>query len=116
MIKIRIPTALRQHTGNQKDIEVDLDGLPDRCKTIAHAIGELLVGHPELFKYLCDPGAIASEKTGILRSFVTIFIYDPDAGHEADEDMRHYKGVHTPIGQDTQLYIAASIAGGSYAA
>ncbi|MFA7308638.1 MAG: hypothetical protein WC045_01025 [Patescibacteria group bacterium] len=106
-IKVRIPSALRQYTGNQKDIQVPFyEGM-----TVAQALCFVVHKHPDVEKQMIntekglvhDP--VTSEPLGVeLRNFLAVYV--------DDEDIRYLDGVHTMLGCTSMVAVASSIAGG----
>lgn len=89
MASIKIPTPLRQYTGDQAIVEAD-------GTTVAEALQSLVTQYPELEQHIFNDGQ--------LRSFVNVFL--------DDEDIRFLDGEATEIDSDTNLRIIPSIAGG----
>jgi molybdopterin/thiamine biosynthesis adenylyltransferase/rhodanese-related sulfurtransferase/molybdopterin converting factor small subunit len=89
-VTIQIPTALRQFTGGNAQIEVE-----------AGTAGEALTGltsiYSELRRHLYDD-------QNALRSFVNVYVND--------EDVRHQSGSETKLKDGDTLMIVPSIAGG----
>lgn len=90
MTTIRIPTPLRPYTGGQAEIPVS-------GATVGAALADLTTRHPALQKHLYT-------EAGELRAFVNIFLND--------EDIRHGRGVDSPLQEKDRLMIVPSIAGG----
>lgn len=89
MPTIRIPTPLRQYTGNNSAISVD-------GNTAGAALDNLTQSYPELRQHLFE-----GDK---LRSFVNIYLNE--------EDIRYLEGEETTVADDDTLMIIPSIAGG----
>jgi len=87
---IHIPAPLRAYTNH--DAQVAVAG-----KTAGAALAELVAHHPQLKPHLYD-------EHGRLRSFVKVYVND--------EDIRYLDGETTPLGDDDELFIVPSIAGG----
>ncbi len=90
MATIRIPTPLRAYTSNQAEVKVT-------GATVGALLADLTQQHPTLKQHLY------SDK-GELRAFVNIFLNE--------EDIRHIRGVDTPVQDSDKLMIVPSIAGG----
>ncbi len=90
MPTLRIPTPLRPYTEGQSEISV-------QGQTVGEALDDLTSQYPELKKHLYSD-------VGDLRAFVNLFL--------GEEDVRHLKGVETPLKDDDKLRIIPSIAGG----
>ncbi len=90
MPDIKIPTPLREYTGNNAQIEVS-------GSTVEDALANLVEQYPELEQHIF--------KDGELRSFVNIFI--------GEDDIRFLQGVETELNSDDRLRIIPSIAGGA---
>ena len=90
MIKILIPTPLRQYAGGNSAVEVS-------GTNAGEALAALVSKHPELRKNLyTDEGKI--------RSFVNIYVND--------EDIRYLSKDATPLKEGDTVSIVPSIAGG----
>ncbi len=92
MPTIRIPTPLRQYTGNLS--VVDVEG-----RTAGAALDRLAEEYPQLRQHLFEDGQ--------LRSFVNVFLNE--------EDIRYLDGAETAVDDNDTLMIIPSIAGGSMA-
>lgn len=90
MPTLRIPTPLRPYTGGASEIPVDTG-------SVAAALDKLVTHYPALSVHLFTD-------EGELRAFVNLFLND--------EDVRYINGVETALGEDDQLMIIPSIAGG----
>ncbi|PJF40326.1 MAG: MoaD/ThiS family protein [Chloroflexi bacterium] len=90
MPQIKIPTPLREYTGNEAQVVVE-------GTTVGSALENLVEQHPDLQPHLFENGQ--------LRQFVNIFI--------DDEDVRFLDGLDTEIDADDNLRIIPSIAGGA---
>jgi len=90
-VTITIPTALRQFTGGESQIEV-------QANTAGAALDELTQKFTELRRHLYDD-------KNTLRSFVNVYVND--------EDIRHQSGVDTPLKDGDAVMIVPSIAGGA---
>lgn len=88
MAKIKIPTPLRQYTGN--NAEIDVTG-----ETVGQALSDLTTRYPELKTHLYN-----GEQ---LRNFVNVFV--------GEEDIRFRDGLDTLLDGEN-LRIIPSIAGG----
>lgn len=89
-VKIRIPTALRQYVGDQKDVAVE-------GGTVQELLDNLVASHPDIKKNLF-------EEDGKMRNFVVVYV--------DDEDIRYLDGVNTKVSESNMVAIAAAIAGG----
>jgi len=89
-VTVRIPTQLRNLSGNAA--EVDVEG-----STVAEALKALEGAHPGFGERLFDD-------TGQLRRFVNVFV--------ADEDIRFLQGVDTPLAVGQTISIVPAVAGG----
>jgi len=87
---IRIPTPLRPYTDRQAAVQVE-------GRTVKEALDALTARHPQLAVHLRDD-------QGRIRSFVNVYL--------GDDDVRHLQGDDTPVGEDDELTIVPSIAGG----
>ncbi len=90
MKTLRIPTPLRPYAEGASEIEL-------QAETAGKALVELTTRYPTLQTHLF------TEK-GDLRSYVNLFVNE--------EDIRHLKGVDTPLQEGDRLMIIPSIAGG----
>jgi len=89
-VRVNIPRALLNRTGNQRWVEVHGD-------TIRELINALDAAYPGLKFNLCF-------ETGELRQFVNIFVQG--------EDARALQGLDTPVPPGATVYLIHSIAGG----
>ncbi|MAE69261.1 MAG: molybdenum cofactor biosynthesis protein MoeB [Gemmatimonadetes bacterium] len=89
--EILIPTPLRRFSNNESSVFVE-------ATTVGEAFERLVVDHPELRRHLFA-------ESGALRSYVNVFL--------GDEDIRHLRGVETPLEAGVLLTIVPAIAGGS---
>ncbi len=91
MPNVRIPTPLRQYVGGNAEVAV-------QGGTAGDALGDLVQQHPDLKQHLYTGD-------GKLRSFVNVY--------KGDEDIRYLDGQDTEVGENDELSIIPSIAGGS---
>jgi molybdopterin converting factor small subunit len=91
MIKIHIPTPLRQYVGKQGTVEV-------QGGTVGQALSGLVTHHPDLRRHLYTDD-------GKLRAFVNVYLND--------EDIRYLQKEDTPVKESDNISIVPSIAGGS---
>ncbi|MDG6994597.1 MAG: molybdopterin-synthase adenylyltransferase MoeB [Nitrososphaerota archaeon] len=92
MVKVLIPTALKQYTeGSKTQINV-------KASTVAEALAGILKENQRLAKHIVD-------EEGNLRNFVNIFLNS--------EDIRHLNGQQTKVSDSDTLRIVPAIAGGS---
>jgi molybdopterin converting factor small subunit len=89
-VTVRIPTQLRNLSGNAAEVEVE-------GSTVAEALKALEAAHPGFGERLFDD-------SGALRRFVNVFL--------ADEDIRFLQGVDTPITEGQTVSIVPAVAGG----
>ncbi len=90
MPTIKIPTPLRPFTGGNPAVSV-------AGETVEAALQDLAVRFPDLRKHLY-------QESGELRPFVNVFL--------SEENVRHLKGVSTPVKDNDILRIVPSMAGG----
>jgi molybdopterin converting factor small subunit len=90
MTTLRIPTPLRPYAEGQSEVTV-------QGTTVGEALDDLVIQFPSLKKHLFTDG-------DELRPFVNLFL--------GGEDIRHLRGVDTPITDGDKLMIIPSIAGG----
>lgn len=90
-VKIVIPTALRQYTGNTDVVEVE-------AKNVQEALGRLVGRYDPLRRHLYADD-------GHLRNFVNIYVNE--------EDVRYLQKDATPLKDGDTVSIVPSIAGGS---
>ncbi len=89
-VKIVIPTALRQHTNNQDELQLN-------SRDVKSALQELTTTYPNLKRYLYS-------ENGRLRSFINLYLNE--------EDVRYLSGEETPLKDGDVLMIIPAIAGG----
>ena len=87
---IHIPTPLRSYTDGNASVKVS-------ASTAGEALDALTTKHEGLARHLRDD-------SGKLRSFVNVYL--------GDEDIRFLEKEATPVGEDDELTIVPSIAGG----
>lgn len=90
MIKIQIPTPLRQYVDKQPSVEV-------HAGTVSEALSSLVSKHPDLRRHLFT-------EDNKLRSFVNVYVND--------EDVRYLQREATAIKDNDMISIVPSIAGG----
>ncbi len=90
MLKVHIPTPLRQYAGKQAAVEVN-------GGTVAEVLGSLVKRHPDLRRHLYTDD-------GKLRAFVNVYVND--------EDIRYLQKEATQVKDDDNISIVPSIAGG----
>ena len=90
MARVLIPTSLQQFAGGEDELE-------GTGSTIREVLDDVMAAYPNLKKQLY------SDK-GELRHFVNLY--------KGDVDTRTLQGMDTPVGEDEELSIVPSIAGG----
>ena len=90
MATVRIPTQLRNLSGDQAEVKVE-------GGTVGEVLAALDAAHPGFRGRLFDDG-------GQLRRFVNVFV--------ADEDVRFLKGLDTPVTEAQTVSIIPAVAGG----
>ena len=90
-MKVIIPTALRQHTNNEDELQLD-------SGSVRSALHELVTTFPDLKRYLYA-------ENGRLRNFINIYLNE--------EDVRYLSGEDTPLKDGDTLMIVPAVAGGS---
>lgn len=90
MVKVHIPTPLRQYAGKQAAVEV-------KAGTVADALTNLVAEHPDLRRHLYT-------EDGKLRAFVNVYLND--------EDIRYLQKEATTVRESDTISIVPSIAGG----
>lgn len=89
-VKVIIPTALRQHTNNEDEVEFN-------ARTVRDALTQLVTVYPNLKRYLYADG-------DRLRNFINIYVNEVD--------MREGDGEETSLKDGDTLMIVPSVAGG----
>jgi molybdopterin synthase sulfur carrier subunit len=89
-ITVRIPTPLRNLTGDQETVQVE-------GATVAELVDALETQHPGIKDRICD-------ENGAFRRFVNFYLND--------EDIRFKDGANTPVKDGDELSIIPAIAGG----
>ena len=89
---IHIPTPLRQYSEKKASVEV-------QGGTVGDALSSLITQHPELKRHLYT-------EAGKLRSFVNVYVND--------EDVRYLLKEATSVGENDNISIVPSIAGGRH--
>lgn len=90
MVTVRIPTQLRNLSGNAAEVKVE-------GATVADVLKALDAQHPGF-------GERLFEESGALRRFVNVFV--------ADEDIRFLQGIDTAVEEGTVVSIVPAVAGG----
>jgi sulfur-carrier protein len=90
MAILRIPTQLRNLSGNASEVKVE-------GATVADVLKGLDAQHPGFGERLFDD-------QGALRRFVNVFV--------ADEDIRFLQNLETPVEDATVVSIVPAVAGG----
>lgn len=90
MIKVRIPTAMRQLTGGASAVEV-------AGETVKEVLDALVSVHPGVSERLFD-GA------GKLRRFVNVFV--------EEDDIRYADGINTKVADGQTVSLLPAVAGG----
>lgn len=93
VVKVMIPTPLRQYTERKDTVEIE-------ASSVADALQRLTAQFNGLRKHLFND-------EGKLRSFVNIYLND--------EDIRYLQKDQTPVNSNDVISIVPSIAGGSLA-
>jgi len=91
-VKVIIPTALRQHTNDEDELELN-------ARTVSDALKELITAFPNLRKQIYS-------ETGKLRSFINVYLNE--------EDIRYKDGEKTALKDGDILMIVPAVAGGSH--
>jgi sulfur-carrier protein adenylyltransferase/sulfurtransferase len=92
-VKVIIPTALRQHTGDEDELQLN-------ARTVSDALKELVTAFPNLRRHLFS-------ESGRLRSFINIYLNE--------EDIRYKDGEGTALKDGDTLMIVPAVAGGAHA-
>lgn len=90
-VTVRIPTPLRQYTANQREVHID-------GRTVSEVLSKLVASHGQLKQHFFD-------ERGELRGFVNVYVNN--------EDIRHGKGVETPVKAGDTVVIVPAVAGGA---
>jgi molybdopterin/thiamine biosynthesis adenylyltransferase/rhodanese-related sulfurtransferase/molybdopterin converting factor small subunit len=91
MIRVMIPTPLRQYVGNKESVVVE-------GRTVHDVLQQLASMNQQLSRQLFD-------EKGQLRNFVNVYVNE--------EDVRYLQREATPLKDGDTIYIVPSIAGGS---
>lgn len=94
MIKVRIPTQLRQLVGGRGEIE--LEG----ASSVRELLEKIGADHPQFLERIVDEG-------GEIRRFVNVYV--------GDEDVRFLNGLDTRLEGSATVSILPAVAGGSSA-
>ena len=90
-VTVRIPTPLRNLTGEQATVEVD-------GATVGEVVKALDAAHPGI-------GERVLGEDGQVRRFVNVFV--------DDEDIRFQQGLDTPVREGATVSIIPAVAGGA---
>jgi molybdopterin/thiamine biosynthesis adenylyltransferase/rhodanese-related sulfurtransferase/molybdopterin converting factor small subunit len=91
-VKVIIPTALRQHTNNEDELQLN-------AHTVGDALKELTTSFPNLRKHLYS-------ESGRLRNFINVYLNE--------EDIRYRDGEGTALKDGDTLMIVPAVAGGAH--
>jgi sulfur-carrier protein adenylyltransferase/sulfurtransferase len=91
-VKVIIPTALRQHTNDEDEFQLN-------ARTVGDALKELVTAFPNLRKHLYS-------ESGRLRNFINVYLNE--------EDIRYKEGESTPLKDGDTLMIVPAVAGGAH--
>ncbi len=92
-VKVIIPTALRQHTQDEDEFQLN-------ARTVSDALKELVTAFPSLRRHLYS-------ESGRLRSFINIYLNE--------EDIRYKEGEGTALKDGDVIMIVPAVAGGAHA-
>ncbi|MDR2029464.1 MAG: MoaD/ThiS family protein [Treponema sp.] len=90
-ITIQIPTALRNFTDRQEEVQA-------AGATVGAAIAALAEQHPDIRRHLY-------QEDGGLRSFINVFV--------GDVNIKNLQGLDTPLADGVVLMLVPAIAGGA---
>src|SRR4029077_9734591 len=91
-VTVIIPTALRQHTDDEDELQLN-------ARTVSDALKELVTTFPDLRRHLYS-------ESGRLRNFINIYLNE--------EDIRYKDGESTALKDGDILMIVPAVAGGSH--
>ena len=91
MARVRIPTLLRPAVGGAA--EVDAGG-----STIGEVLAAVADEHPRF-------GELAFERDGSLKRYLAVFL--------GDQDVRHLRGLDTPVPDGAEIIVLPAASGGS---
>ena len=90
-IVVRLPQALAEDAGGQKELSLDL--APDA--SLADLLAVVSDQYPALGRRVCD-------ETGAIRRFVNVYV--------GEEESRRLDGLRTAVPPDTVILVAGSVA------
>lgn len=93
---VRLPSALRAHSGGQADVQVEVGTGPP--VTLAAVLDALARSQPAVERRIRD-------ERGALRRHVNLFI--------GAEDVRTRGGLEAPVGDGDEVLVLAAVSGGS---
>jgi molybdopterin converting factor small subunit len=98
-VPVRIPTALRQLTGGERTVLVEIEPPPgaDGAVTVGAVLDALAIAHAPLERRVRD-------ELGQARVHVNLFV--------GSDNIRDLDGLATPVGQGQELSIIPAISGG----
>ena len=94
-VRVRVPAALREHSGGQDTVVVEVDG--DEPTTVGAVLDGLAARHPALERRVRD-------ELGRPRTHVNLFV--------GEDNVRDRDGLDTAVGDGAELSILAAISGG----
>lgn len=97
-MRIHVPAALRQWSGGQEIVEIALQ--PSATATLADVFATLSRDYPGIHQRVLDD-------QGSLRRHVNLFL--------DGEDVRFLNGLATRVRDDSEMWIAPALSGGSVA-
>jgi sulfur-carrier protein len=92
---VRLPSALRMHTGGSAVVVVEVDS--SGPVTLADLLDALALSEPAIERRIRD-------ERGELRRHVNLFI--------GDDDVRAHNGLDAPVGDGDELLVLAAVSGG----
>lgn len=92
-VLVRIPGALRQHTGGARTVEVELSPNGDLSALLARLGAE----NPALFRRICD-------ERGEVRQHVNVFV--------GTDNVRDRDGLATAVPDGAEVYVLPAVSGG----
>ncbi len=91
MPTVRIPTLLRPSVGGASQVEVE-------GATVGEVLAAAAASHPRLSE-------LVFERDGSLKRYLAVFL--------GEQDVRHLRGLDTPVPADAEIVILPAAAGGA---
>ena len=90
MGRVRIPTLLRPSVAGEAEVEAP-------GATVGEVLGGVATAHPRFSE-------LVFERDGSLKRYLAVFV--------GDQDVRHLRGLDTPVADDVEIIVLPAASGG----